>query len=434
MARDELTGAASAPPEEKVTLLQILKDPVVRLVMVVVFVVMLGFGLVLPTLPLYAKSFGVSYETASLVVSAFALTRLVTDPVSGPIVGRWGERLSATLGLFVVGVSSFLAGLAPNFPMLVLLRGVGGAGSAILFAALYSYLLKVIPKHRMGRTLSLFFGTFNVGIIAGTPLGGWIAESFGLNSPLFVYAGLCILGGILYWRLVPDPKTTGAVDDDDGDPSASHLRRTIRTVRNLVRDRAFVTTIAVNMAYFWMVAGVYDYLVPLFGSDGLGMSPRAIGLAFAVAVTTELIVLYPAGVATDRSGRKAVLVPSLILLAISIVAVGWAGSPLMFVILMAVLGVAAGYAGVPPSAMLSDVVPEQRSATAVGLFRFAGDLGFVLGPYVAGISLESAGLGFKGAFAVAAVPVVAALLLVLASPETLASKRTDRRPAATPSG
>jgi MFS family permease len=67
--------------------------------------------------------------------------------------------------------------------------------------------------------------------------------------------------------------------------------------------------------------------------------------------------------------------------------------------------------------MLSDVVPDQRSATAVGLFRFAGDLGFTLGPLVAGIAAGA--FGFRGAFAIMAAPVLVALALAARTPETL---------------
>src|SRR5262245_6132978 len=125
---------------EKVSLRLILSDRTVRVVLLIVFVIMLGFGIIAPILPLYARSFGVSYGTASLLISAFAFARLIFDPVAGPIVDRYGERVSAIVGVTVVGVSAFLAALATNFPLVVLFRGAGGLGSSLFFAGLYSYL------------------------------------------------------------------------------------------------------------------------------------------------------------------------------------------------------------------------------------------------------------------------------------------------------
>src|SRR5919198_1524658 len=95
------TGGIPAAPPEKVGIREILADRAVRLVIVVVFVVMLGFG----------------------------MTRLLMDPFSGPVVDRLGERQSAALGVGIVGVSAVLTGLAPTFVLAVIFRAAGGLGS-----------------------------------------------------------------------------------------------------------------------------------------------------------------------------------------------------------------------------------------------------------------------------------------------------------------
>jgi DHA1 family multidrug resistance protein-like MFS transporter len=384
-------------------------DPAVRVIVPVVFVVMLGFGIVVPILPLFARSFGVGYGAAGLLISVFAFARLVVGPFAGPLVDRWGERASMAIGVTIVGVSSLLTGLAPTYPLAVILRGSGGAGSALLFTAMVSYLLKTVPKARMGRTLGLFYGSFNLGLIAGAPLGGVIAEQLGLASPLFVYAGLLFVSGAMYLWRVRNPDAAGEIESEGSTPRAG--------VRTLLLRRAFLTTIFLNFSYLWMVASVFDTLVPLFGQEGLGMSPGAIGVVFSVALGTELVVLYPAGSAADRLGRRPVVIPSMAALAILVAAVGLAPSPLALGALMALLGIASGFAGVPPGAMLADVAPGERSGTAVGIFRFAGDVGFVFGPLVGGFA--AAAFGFRAAFWIAAIPILIALILAVRTPETL---------------
>jgi MFS transporter, DHA1 family, multidrug resistance protein len=393
----------------------ILSDPAVRIIIGVVFVTMLGFGIVAPVLPLFARSFGVSYGAVGLLISAFAFTRLVVGPVTGLLVDRFGERASAATGVAIVGVSSLLTGLAPTFTLAVTFRGAGGAGSALLFTALTSYLIKVVPKDRMGRTLGLFYGSFNVGIIAGAPVGGVIASRLGLASPLFFYAGLLFVAGVLYLWLVRDPavgskSNRGVLQEGKAAPSGQP------SLRDLLVQRAFITTITLNFAYLWMVAAVFETLVPLFGRDGLGMEPGSIGAVFSVALAVELVVLYPAGKTADRIGRRPVVIPSMAALAVLVAVLGFASNPLVLGGLMALLGIASGYAGVPPGAMLSDVTPAGRSGTAVSIFRFAGDLGFTLAPVIVG---SAASMGFRSAFWVAAVPVALALILALQMPETL---------------
>src|SRR6266704_1237663 len=107
---------------------QMLSDPALRVIMLVVFVIMLGFGIVAPILPLFARSFGVSYGAAGLLISAFAFTRLAFDLFAGPVVDRWGEQRASIAALLFVALSSFLTALAPNFPSAVVFRAAGGAG------------------------------------------------------------------------------------------------------------------------------------------------------------------------------------------------------------------------------------------------------------------------------------------------------------------
>jgi MFS family permease len=387
--------------------------------------VMLGFGIIAPILPLYARSFGVSYQTASLLISVFAFSRLLFDPVAGPIIDRYGERRSAIAGVVIVGVSAFLSGLAPTFLLAVLFRGAGGGGSAVFLAALYSYLLKVVPSERMARTLSVFYGSLNVGIIAGGPIGGLVAQAFGLNSPLILYAGLCFFSAGLYFRFMHDPPARTSerpvADAPADDESALGWRRLSGQIAELLRNRAFVTVLILNLSFFWFVAGAYDTLVPLFARESLGMSAVGVGLVFTVAVTSEFVVLYPAASVADRAGRKRVVLPSMAALAFLGATLGWATSPFSLGVLMGIVGFASGAAASAPAAMLSDIAQPGDSGMAVGIFRFAGDLGFVLGPLVGGVVAGT--FGFKVAFAAMGLPALLGLVFVLRTPETLKKER-----------
>jgi MFS family permease len=422
---DAIDRTVAGPPPQKVSLRAILSQPSVRIVLLMVFVIMLGFGIVAPILPLYARSFGVSYQTASLLISAFAFTRLITDPFSGAIVDRFGERLTAMAGVLIVGVSAFLAAIPSSFALVVVLRAAGGAGSSIFFSALYSYLLKVIPRDRMARTMSVFYGTLNVGIIAGGPIGGIIAHAFGLASPLFLYGGLCFVSAGLYLRFMPQP-ATGLTRGEPAGQGDGHGHRGARSeaptrwserVRALLRTPSFVTVLVLNLAFSWLIVGVYDTLVPLFAREGLGVSTVGVGAIFALAVAGEFCFLYPAASIADRVGRRPVVLLSFSLMAVMTVALGWAGGPLALGVLVVGLGFSSGAAAGTPAAMLSDVAPGQGPGAAVGMFRFAGDLGFMLGPLVAGISVGA--FGFRGAFAVMAIPAVISVAFALRTEETL---------------
>lgn len=401
-----------------ITLRSILTDRAIVSQIGLSFVVMLGFGMVLPFLPLYARSFGVGFAAAGLFVSAAGISRLVSDILAGSIIDRVGERLSGAGGAALVAVCALGAGLAPNFYLALVLWGIGGAGTAVIIAAQYSYLLKIVPKEAMARTLGIFYGAFNAGVIGGGVVGGFVADSFGLASPLLVYSGIMVVAALLYLRFIVDP---GPRSQEPTDPEAvptSYQLGMWGRLRELFRLGGFLTAIVMNFAYVWFVITVFDTLVPLFADSELDMSPAGLGVVFAIALGTEFAVLYPAGLLSDKHGRKVVLIPSFAILAVLIVVVGFSSSVVALAVAMGVLGIASGFAGVPPAAVLSDVVPESSSGLGVGVFRFAGDLAPVVGPAVIGPVI--AGFGFRYAFVLAAVPLLIALGFVVRTPETMA--------------
>ncbi len=242
---------------ERFRIRDVLRIPEIRAAMLGTFVVMLGYGILSPVLPNYARSFGVGYDSIGLLISSFAFARLVSDPFVGRYIDRYGERAMATLGAVWVGVSSFAAALAPTFPLLVLFRALGGVGSALFFASLLSFLLRSIPSRQTGRVMSVYYASFNIGFIAGGPLGGLMAKWFGLASPLYIYAGACFVAAVLFWRTIRNPER-----------HESEVRR--GGIRRLPWNRAFVTVLVVNGVYLWMIGAIFSTLVPLFGTSDRG--------------------------------------------------------------------------------------------------------------------------------------------------------------------
>ncbi len=162
----------------------------------VAFAVAVGFGVVAPAIPVYAREFGVGRTAAGAVISAFAFMRLVSALSSGRLVNRIGERLVLALGIGIVAVSSALAGLAQSYTQLLLLRGVGGIGSAMFTVSAMSLLLRVVDADQRGRATGMWQSGFLIGAIAGPAIGGPLTD-ISLRAPFFVYAvTLAVAGGI----------------------------------------------------------------------------------------------------------------------------------------------------------------------------------------------------------------------------------------------
>lgn len=390
-----------------------------------VFIIMLGFGLIVPVLPLYARTFGVGRAEVGILMTSFALMRLLFDLVAGPMVERWGERLTATAGAAIVGVSAGLSAIAPNFPMLVLFRSLGGAGSSIMFAAALNHLIHTVPANRMARTMSLYYSAFLVGTLLGQPIGGVIAELFGLASPLVFYAGTCLISTALIFRFFTDrpgrtrryaPETRQEVLAESETP----LRAAWGRVRGLLSGRAFLTALAANAVGFWALGSVRLTLVPLFAKEEVGLSASAIGGVLGVAALAQFAVMWKAGSLADTLGRRPLLAPALVAMSLGIGVLGWSTETPLLIVTLTAIGLATAFVGIVPAAIVADVAPKRVSATAVGIYRFSGDVGFVLGPLVAGFVADLA--GFRLAFVVIAVPLLVTAMFALGMPETLAKR------------
>jgi MFS transporter, DHA1 family, multidrug resistance protein len=392
---------------------EIMADRSVAVVLALALFVNLGTGMVLPILPLYARSFGVDYAQAGLLVSAFYIARLVFDLAAGVVLDRLGIGAAAAVGLLALSAGALFTGLSPNFLIAVFCWAIAGAGAAVVWAAMYNALIRFVPKHRMARALSLFYGAFNGGIVAGGFLGGLIAGRLGLPAPLFFLAAIAIgLAGLIQLLLPKRAPAAIPVAAANG-ASPSNLA--------LFRIPGFTGAVVALLANLWMFGAVFNTLVPLYARDVLHLSPVGIGLLFAVALAAEFLAYYPAGNWADTRGRRYLLIPSFACLALAAIVLGWAQSVILFGVILSVLSIASGFSGVPPAAILADVLPGDRSASGIAIFRFGGDLGFSLGPLVAG--LTAASFGFKAAFAIAGIPSIIALVVVARSRETLILSR-----------
>src|SRR5690606_33604144 len=129
--------------------------------------VMIGFGVVIPVLPVFVRSFEVGYTEVGAVVAAFALMRLVATPFVGRLIDRGGERTILAIGIAIVAVSSVLVGVAQSYPEVLLLRGAGGIGSAMFSVSAMTLLLGSASADQRGRSMGFYQGGFLIGGMAG---------------------------------------------------------------------------------------------------------------------------------------------------------------------------------------------------------------------------------------------------------------------------
>jgi DHA1 family multidrug resistance protein-like MFS transporter len=374
---------------------------------VVAFFVAAGFGIVAPAIPLFARSFGVSRTAAAAVVSALALMRLVSALGVGRLVNRIGERVVLASGIAIVAVSSAVAGLSRNYGELLALRGAGGVGSAMYSVSASSLLLRVTSSQQRGRAMGAFSGGFLLGAIAGPGIGGLIA-GWSLRAPFFVYGVTLAAAGTVGVALLPR--------HDEALAAAAQSARSSLTVLQALRLPAFRAAAAANLADSWAAIGVRAAIVPLLVVEALHRSPVWTGIGLTVFTALDVVTVVLASRLTDRKGRRPILIIGCLGSAAGCALLVFHPSLTLFLVSMAVFGAGSGLLNVAPGAMLGDVIGGQ-GGPVVASYQMAGDLGSLVGPLVAGLLADTAGLG--AAFGVTAGVLVVAAWLSYLAPETL---------------
>jgi MFS family permease len=378
---------------------------------VIAFVVALGFGIVAPAIPLFARAFGVGTTAVGLAVSAFAFFRFVSAFSGGTLVERFGERLVLAAGLLIVAVTTGLAGLAGSFPLFLALRAAGGVGSAMFTVSALSLLLRVTPASHRGRAAATWQGGFILGGIAGPALGGLLAE-LSPRLPFFLYAGFLLVAGVVtvvMLRTVP----TAADPGEQHVHAGPDLEAGPVTLRTAFRSRAYVAALVANLGTGWMLFGVRNSLVPLYVTEELQRSVAWAGAGLLAGSLAQALALLRSGRLVDVWGRR----PSLILGAS--IATGSTAILVLppaigaFLLSMALFGVAASLLASAPAALVGDISPA-RGGRIVAVFQMAADLGAIVGPLVAGWLTDVA--SYQWAFAATTAVFGAGLLAALAIP------------------
>jgi MFS family permease len=362
------------------------------------FSVAIGFGVVSPVLPLFAVSFGANEAAAGAVISAFALMRLVFSPLVGRMDDRFGVRQVLIGGVLIVAASSALAAFSNSYAQLIVLRGVGGVGSAMFSVAGMTALLAAVgPQHR-GRAAALYQGGFLLGAIAGPALGGMLAR-ISIRAPFFFYAGTLLIAAAVALGLRRGtgsaPKTKGGATGESADPPS---------LRVLFHDARFRAALLANLAQGWTSHGVRSALVPLFVGAYLAQDAAQAagwtGIAMAVAAAVQAAAVVPAGVIVDRYGRRLPMIVGSLIAAAGIAAIGFSRGIVLLTVILCAYALGSALLGSAPAAVVGDVAGPGGDR-AVAVFSMCGDAGAIIGPVVAGFMARH--WGYEAAFGLGAI-------------------------------
>jgi DHA1 family multidrug resistance protein-like MFS transporter len=388
-----------------------LKDlpPAIWVLAVIAFCVALGFGIVAPAIPLFARSFGVSAFAASTVVSVFALTRLISSPISGALIEKIGERIVLASGLVIVAITTGFAGASDSFSELLLLRGLSGFGSAMFTVSAMSLVIRLAPRELRARATSVYQGGFLTGTLFGPALGAAVL-GISIRAPFYVYSITVAVAALVAAIFLSGARTEQPAEVESSIAQKSNLRL-IDGFRHAGYRAAFTVSFTIGFTIFGLRAAA----VPLYVTEELLAAASLVAYGFFVGSVTQIAILLPAGKYADTRGRREAMVIGSVLAVISAVLLMLWQSPLGYLSSMAMGGLAGAFLSSTPAAIVGDVVEGRRRGPLLAAFQMAADVGGITGPLVAGLMID--GYGFTATFGIGVVATVIALIVTLRMPK-----------------
>jgi len=367
------------------------------------FIVWLGFGALLPVLPLYFTEQGVDLALLGLVIAAWPAARLVGEPVFGYLADRTARVPLMVVGLIATGIFSFLPLILTGPLAFVLLRVGSGLATAAYDPAARGYLTDATPSDRRGEAFGLYGAVQMGGLLLGPAIGALGALYFGGISFVFVFGALAaFLAAIpiaLRGRETGERTNPGpAADSTQFPPEAPSTTRRAAAAIDADRgaregagpsvptrlwNRGLIAVLVINAGGYF-AGGTYEVIWSLF-LQKLGAGLDLIGLTFAMFGLPVLLLSPFAGRIVDRRGSRAFIVIGSILPAVMGLAYTRISDP--FLAVPMILIEATGFAMLNPAlyAVVAANSPIGRSSTAQGIFGAAGTVGFIVASLIAGV-------------------------------------------------
>jgi multidrug resistance protein len=378
------------------------------LLFLTVFVDLVGFGIVLPLLPLYADRFGASGLTVGLLVTVYSVAQFFMAPLWGRLSDRFGRRPILLLGLVGSAVAYAVFAWAGTVTALFVSRILAGVGGSTIPVA-EAYIADITPPEKRAGNMGLIGAAFGLGFTVGPALGG-ITASISSAAPGLLAAGLCLANAVLAFFLLPETRVPRPRSAERRRPGWAFTPAGIGEVL-----RAPVLRRVLLLYFLFTVAfAVIQPTLSLYGASRFGLDAREVGYLFAflglvsAAVQGGLVRrLVP------RFGEVRLIRASGVPFVGGLLILAWAPSLGWVWVGLSLLAI--GYGGTLPSVLglVSRVAPTGVQGGVLGIGQSVGSLGRIMGPAAAGAALDiTIGLPYVFGGAIALLGALGAIGLV----------------------
>lgn len=374
----------------------------------VIFINMLGFGIVVPLLPFYAKSFNAPAWQIALIFSAYSIGAFFGEPFWGRLSDKYGRKPLLVTTICGNCLCYLALAFAPNVYMAFLIRLAGGLASGN-GAVVQGYIADVTPPDKRARRMSYMGAAWNIGLIVGPSLGGIFAHPnagpIGFRIPLFIASALSLASATCILLFIKESR----IRDRTITHRPSRWAATGEAVRHPVIGRLMLLTFLIGFAF----TGI-ESTFGLWSQAKFGWGPRDIGVCFAfVGVTAAITQMFLTGRLSERFGEGPMLAVGMSMTMVAAASQPFSTGTPMTIALMCLIAIGQSVAFPNVGALISRTAESHQQGQILGLNNATGALARVIGPFCAGLTFS--GISINGPFFLAAMIVAPAIFLALSA-------------------
>ncbi|MBO8138443.1 MAG: MFS transporter [Desulfotomaculum sp.] len=336
------------------------------------FLVMVGFGIIIPIIPFYLTELGGGPTSLGLFMATYPLMQFFFAPLWGRLSDRIGRRPVLLIGLSGYGITFILLGYASQLWMLFVIRILSGLISSATLPTAMAYIADITRGENRSRGMGVMGAAMGGGMIFGPALGGWLGH-YGYSLPFLAAGGLAILNLPFAFFFLPE--------------SLKKLRKRPSGGAGINLDMVHhplrVFFVLTFVMHFTMA--MFQSTFVLLAADKLGFGPKEMGNVFAVLGAIGVIIQGGAiGRLVAKFGDAGLIKGGLLISALGMFLIILAGNSILMFITTAVFSIGNSLIG-PTSFSLVTRNTTQGQGAAVGTMQSFGSLGRTLGPVAGGV-------------------------------------------------
>jgi len=369
-----------------------MKNKPLLAIFLIVFINLLGFGLILPLLPYYAATFGASDTVIGLLVASYAAAQLIGAPILGRLSDRYGRKPILLLSLFGTLVSLLMLGFAKTLLILFLARIFDGLTGGNISVA-QAYITDVTDEKSRAKGLGMIGAAFGLGFILGPASGGFLSQ-YGYAVPAFTAAGLVAINllMVVFWlpeSLAPEKRSTQSAKQPHINFSAL-----IAALR-----RPYSGSLLIIRFFFGLAFAIFQTIFSLYALRRFNLEAQQTGFILTyVGVLSVIVQGFVVGKLNERFSDHLLILSSTILMGFSLLAWAFAPSVPILLIILAPIALSGGILNTILSSALTKTVQAEEIGGILGLSSSIESSTRVIAPTLGGLLLDQLGSGAPGMF------------------------------------